>query len=182
MSNFIDKIRERVAIYKLECQLKKSPRNKCLHNLNTATTAGILYDATDESNHKIVKEFIKELKDSNIKSKALGFINLKKREDNYIGDSTHSYACKRDFSFFYTIKKEAINEFINQPFNLLIVLVKEQPFAIDFIGQLSKAEFKVGKAGLDNDLFDLMIELKENDELPELRKQIVHYLKLLNNN
>lgn len=182
MSNFIDKIRERVALYKLGGLLKKSPRNKHLHNLKTANTAGILYDATDESNYKIVKELIKELKEFNIQSEALGFIDQKKRDDNYIGDSTYSFACRQDFSFFYSIKKEVVQSFVDKPFHLLIVLVNNQPFAIDYLGQLSKAEFKVGKAGLDNDLFDLMIELKEGDELPELKKQIIHYLNLLNNN
>jgi hypothetical protein len=121
------------------------------------------------------------LKEYNIESNALGFIDKKKRDDNYIGDSTYSFACRSDFSFFYNIKKEAVQSFVDKPFHLLIVLVNNQPFAIDYIGQLSKAEFKVGKAGLDNDLFDMMIELKEGSELQELKKQIMHYLNILNN-
>ncbi|MCT4586214.1 MAG: hypothetical protein N4A71_00175 [Carboxylicivirga sp.] len=181
MSNFIHKLREKVALYKLNGLLKKSPRQKHLHNLKTAGTAGILYDATNESHHAIVKNLIKELKEYNIESNALGFIDKKKRDDNYIGDSTYSFACRSDFSFFYNIKKEAVQSFVDKPFHLLIVLVNNQPFAIDYIGQLSKAEFKVGKAGLDNDLFDLMIELKEGSELQELKKQIMHYLNILNN-
>ncbi|WP_439184593.1 DUF6913 domain-containing protein [Carboxylicivirga taeanensis] len=182
MSNFIDTIREKAALYKLEKQLKKSPRNKKVHNLKTAQTAGILYDATQESNFLIVKELIRELKDNDIKPEALGFINKAKRDDNYIGDSTYSFACRKDFSFFYNIKKEAIQAFVDKPFNLLIVLVTEQPFAIDYLGQLSKAEFKVGKAGLDNELYDLMIELNANADVAELKKQITFYLNLLNNN
>ncbi|MBR8537831.1 hypothetical protein KDU71_19825 [Carboxylicivirga sediminis] len=182
MSNFIDTIRQKVALYKLDKQLQKAPRIKKLHNLKTAQTAGILYDATNEANHQLVKELIKELKEENISSQALGFIDKKKRDDNYIGDSTYSFACRKDFSFFYAIKKEAIQSFIDTPFNLLIILVNEQPFAIDYLGQLSKAEFKVGKAGLDNDLYDLMIELAPTASMYELKKQITFYLKLLNNN
>ncbi len=182
MSNFIETIRQKIAVYKLDQQLKKSPRAKKLHNLKTAQTAGILYDATDESNLRIVKELIKELKEESIKSQALGFIDKKKRDDNYIGDSTYSFACRKDFGFFYSIKKEAIQQFIDAPFNLLIILVNEQPFAIDYLGQLSQAEFKVGKAGLDNDLYDLMIELDTSASVAELKKQITFYLNLLNNN
>lgn len=182
MSNFIETIRQKVALYKLDKELKKSPRKKKLHNLKTAQTAGILYDATDERNHQVVKELINELKKENITSEALGFINKKKRDDNYIGDKTYSFACRKDFGFFYSIKKDTVQTFINKPYHLLIVLVNEQPFAIDYIGQLSKAEFKVGKAGLDNDLYDLMIELNSSAGIPELKKQITHYLNLLNNN
>ncbi|MCU4155789.1 hypothetical protein J1N10_07355 [Carboxylicivirga sp. A043] len=181
MSNFITQIREKIALYKLESQLKKEPRKKRLHNLKTASTAGIIYDATNEANHKIIKELIKELKEESITAEALGFIDKKKRDDNYIGDRTYSFACRNDFSFFYSIKKEAIQAFIDKPFNLLFVLVDEQPFAIDYLGQLSKAEFKAGKAGLDNDLYDFMIELNESSGIAELKKQIIHYLKLLNN-
>jgi len=182
MSNFITDIREKVALYKQENQLKKAPRKKGLYNLSTAQTAGILYDATEEANHLVVKELLKELNAYDIKTEALGYIDKKKREDNYIGDNTYSFVCKGDFGFFYSFKKETIQEFINKPFNLLIVLVKEQPFIIDFLGKYSKAEFKVGKAGLDNELYDLMIELKDIDGIPELKKQILHYLYLLNNN
>jgi len=182
MSNIITKLREKVALYKQESQLKKAPRKKGIYNLNTAQTAGILYDATNEENHQIVRGLIKELKAFDIKPQALGYIDKNKRDDNYIGDSTYSFICKADFSFFYAFKKETIRQFIDTPFQLLIVLVKEQPFVIDYLGKYSKAEFKVGKAGLDNELYDLMIELKENDDLNELKKQIMHYLNLLNNN
>ncbi len=182
MSNFIQTIRQKVALYKLNKELKRSPRKKKLHNLKTAQTAGILFDATDERNLAIVKELINEFKKESIVSEALGFIDKKKRDDNYIGDNTYSFACRKDFGFFYSIKKESVQSFIDKTFNLLIILVNEQPFAVDYIGQLSKAEFKVGKAGLDNDLYDLMIELNNNAGIPELKKQITHYLNLLNNN
>lgn len=182
MSNFITDIRERAALYKQEKQLKKMPRRKGIYNLSTAQTAGILYDATNEANHLVVKELIKELRTYDIKTQALGYINKRKREDNYIGDSTYGFVCKSDFGFFYSIKKDIVREFIDKPFNLLIVLIHEQTFAIDYLGKYSKAEFKVGKAGLDNELYDLMIELKDKDGIRELKKQILHYLNLLNNN
>ncbi|WP_430810069.1 MULTISPECIES: DUF6913 domain-containing protein [unclassified Carboxylicivirga] len=182
MSTFIDNIREKAAIYKLKKYLKKAPRTKHLHNFKTAQTAGILFDATDAKNQQEVKNLIRELKEKGINTQALGFINKSKRDDDYIGDSTFTYTCRSDFSFFYAIKKEAIEDFVQKPFHLLIVLVQEQPFAIDYLGQLSRAEFKVGKAGLDNDLYDLMIELDSSKGIAELKKQIVHYLNLLNNN
>ncbi len=182
MTNFITNIREKIALFKQEKQLRKVPRKKGIYNLSTAQTAGILYDATIEANHLIVRNFIKELRSHDIKIQALGYIDKKKREDNYIGDSTYTFTCKTDFNFFYSIKKEAINEFINTPFNLLIILTNKPSFAIDYLGRFSKAEFKVGKSGLDNELYDLMIELKENDDIDELKKQILHYLNILNNN
>ncbi|GEM_PF-1265197 len=182
MSNIITQFRENVANYKLKKQLSKSKRQRGLYNLKTASSAGILFNAGDEANYKVVKELVKELKNDNITSQVLGYIDKSKRDDNYIGDQTYTFACKSDFSFFYSIKKDSVSEFVNQNFNLLIVLVKEQPFAIDYLGRLSKAKFKVGKAGLDNELYDLMIELKEDQGLPELKKQIIHYLSILNNN
>lgn len=182
MSNFINQLREKVALYKLDKLLKRAPHKRKTHNLKTAQTAGILYDAEFDNNHKLAKELIKELSEYSIKTEALGFINKSKRDDNYIGDQTYSFACKKDFSFFYSIKKDSIQSFIDKPFNLLFVLTNKQLFVIDYLAKASKSEFKVGKANINNDLYDLMIELKSTDDLAELKKQMIHYLNLLNNN
>jgi len=181
MSNIIDTIREKVANYLLQRQLKKQPHKAEIYNLQTAQNAGILFDAENLDNLKVVKNLVKELQDFNIKSSVLGYINKAKREDNYIGDQQYSYACKKDFSFFYKPKKEAINNFIAEPFHLLIVLVDRHLFPIDYIGSLSKAHFKAGKTDVNNQMFDFMIELENGVGIEALKKHILHYLSIINN-
>nr|WP_319399081.1 hypothetical protein [uncultured Carboxylicivirga sp.] len=181
MSNIIDNFRETIGAYFLKREIKKQPHKASVHNLQTAETAGILFDATQPENLKIVKELISELKEFNIKSQALGYINQNKRDDDYIGDSTYSFACKKDFSFFYTPKSENIITFMNTQYHLLIILVNDLTFPVDYIGSLSKAQFKAGRANVDNELLDFMIELKEGDTIRDLKKHIIHYLSIINN-
>ncbi len=181
MSNIIETIREKIADFQLQRQLKRQPHKASIHNLQTAETAGILYDACNPDNLKIAKELVLELKEFNIKSEVLGYIHKSKRDDNYIGDSVYSFACKKDFSFFYKAKSEAVQNFIDKPYHLLIVLVGEHIFPIDYIGSLSKAHFKAGKTDINNDMFDFMIELKNGSDIRELKKHILHYLSIINN-
>jgi len=63
---------------------------------------------------------------------------------------------------------------------LLFVLTKDNTFPITYMGSLSRASFKAGKANVNNDMFDIMIELKNGGDLKELKNQIMHYLSILN--
>lgn len=177
----IDNFRESVAIYQLKKQLNKQPHKPAIHNLQTAQTAGILVDATLPDNFMVAKDLVTELKKFEINSQVFGFINKSRREDDYIGDHVYSFACKKDFNLFYQPKNDSITKFIDQPFDLLIVLANEHLFPIDYIGSLSKAKFKAGMANINNDMFDFMIELKEGEPIKDLKKHILHYLSLINN-
>nr|WP_321409224.1 hypothetical protein [uncultured Carboxylicivirga sp.] len=181
MSNIIDNFRQKVAGYLLKREISKQPHKASIHNLQTAETAGILFDATKPDNLKIVKELASELKEFNIKSQFLGYINKSKRDDDYIGDNTYSFVCKKDFGFFFAPKSENITRFIDIPFHLLFVLTDDFLFPITYIGSLSKAHFKAGRANIDNEMFDFMIELKKGDTIKELKKHIIHYLSIINN-
>jgi len=180
MSSFIDTIREKGGRFLLRQQLKKFKHQPTVYNLQSAATAGILYDASESENIAIVKALIKELKVHQIRSQSLGYIHQNKRDDDFIGDNVYSFACKKDFSFFYKPKSESVDTFINTPFNLLFVLTKDNPFPIDYIGSLSHAAFKAGKANVNNDMLDIMIELKTDGDLKDLKNQIMHYLSILN--
>lgn len=181
MSNLLENMREKLANYFLQQKLKKETHEGAMYTLKTAKTAGILFDATLPDSLGVVKKLASELASHNIKAQALGYIHKSKREDNYIGDDTYNFISKKDLSFLMQPKTEAAQTFIQTPFNLLFVLSNKRFFAIDYISSLSKASFKTGKANVNNQLFDLMIELKDDKSLDELKTQIMHYLSMLNN-
>lgn len=181
MSNIIDNIRKKAANIRLKRLLKKHPRQTAICNLQTAQRAGILFDAGNPDNLKIVKELVNDLKDFNIKSQALGYINKTRHEDDYIGDDIYNFVYKKDFSFFYKPKSESIYNFIETPFDLLIILVNDYQYTIDYMGNLSRAKFKTGRANIDNNLLDFMIEMKDGDSIKDLKKHIMHYLSIINN-
>ncbi|TAJ08123.1 hypothetical protein DMA11_21640 [Marinilabiliaceae bacterium JC017] len=180
MSNIIDNFREKFGTFLLKKNIKKLVRQKRTHNLQTAQTAGIIFDASQPDHVKQAKALIADLKKENITCRAVGYIDSDKREDEYISDHTFLYIDKTAFSLFYQPKEEGIQQFITEPFHLLINLCQENYFAVKYILSLSQANFKIGQTGIDNDLFDLMIELTPKSDSDQLRKQIIHYLRIIN--
>ncbi len=181
MWRIIDKLRQKVADYLIHREIKIHPHFRVNHTLSSAKTCGIIIDVKDEKDLLLAKSLGKELAAYNISCKYMGYINSYKRNDNYIGDETYCYACKKDFTFFYRPKKNTIQQFVNEPFDILIVLTNKPYYPVYYASLLSQAAYKVGKAGLSNDVFDVMIDLKkENNTLPELKNNILHYLKMIN--
>ncbi len=180
MTNIIENIRIKVGGFLLKKRLAKRNRNVVVRNLKDIKTAGIIFEATPGENIDLVKQFIKELKTFNINTKALGYINENRKDIDLIGDSTFTYVSKDDYSFFYDTKDESTISFIEQPFHLLIVYCENDYFPLRHIGALSGASLKVGEKGVCDDIMDIMIALPENRGLPELQKQLIHYLSIIN--
>ncbi len=180
MTNIIEDIRKRGGEYFLKKRLIKQHRNIVVRNLKDIKTAGIIFEAGTGENINLVKQFIKELKKFGIDIKALGYINENRENIDLIGDSTFYYVSKDEYSFFYNTKDDSVNSFIQQSFNMLIVYCGNDFFPLRHIGALSVAELKVGEKGVCDDIMDIMIELPENRGLPELQKQLIHYLSIIN--
>lgn len=180
MTNIIEDIRIGVGEYFLKKRLAKQRRSVVVRNLKDIKSAGIIFEAGSGENINLVKQFIKELKTFGISTKALGYIDDNRKNIDLIGDSTFSYVSKDEYSFFYNTKDESINSFIQQSFDLLIVYCENDFFPLRHIGALSVAELKVGEKGICDNIMDIMIELPDNKGLPELQKQLIHYLSIIN--
>ncbi len=180
MTNIVKDIRIKIGSYLLKKRQAKLNRNVVVRNLKDIKKAGIIFEVLSGENIKLVKQFIKELKTFGVETKALGYVNDVRKNIDLIGDSTFSYVSKDDYSFFYESKDEVVNAFIDRPFNLLIVYCENDHFPLRHIGTLSGAELKVGEKGVCDNIMDIMIELPDNKGLPELQKQLIYYLTMIN--
>jgi hypothetical protein len=173
-------MREKSGSYLLNKQLKGQQRKVVARNLSDTRHAGILFEADSPENMDLVKELIRDLSNHHIKSQALGYIHGDRQGFNYIGDSTFSFVNKKEFNFFYKSKNELVNQFIDQPYDLLIVFCQNDYFPIKYIGNLSKSALKVGRTGLCNEMLDLMIDLSPDSTLKQLKENLLYYLGELN--
>ena len=74
-----------------------------------------------------------------------------------------------------------VRNFINEGFDILLDLSKEDVIPLRFILHYSKSSFKVGNYSLYNEsYYDMMIDIDIND-YNEYILQVVNYLKMLNN-
>ena len=88
---FVENIKQKVGDYVFKRDLKHNDRKREVHNLHTAKSIGILYDATDLKDMMLVSEFANDLfKTKDVK--ALGFVNRM---------NLHTIICQCSIRFFF---------------------------------------------------------------------------------
>ena len=155
------------------------PRSVHACGLESANKVGILHDATDEAQFEIARKLLFILQKHISFVKALGFVDSKELSDFHLQPLDFSFFCKNDLDWLGFPKEEAIAEFCNTDFDILICLDMEDKIPINYVKIKSKAGFKVGfYSETNSDLLDVMISLdEENSSIEELVKQILHYLE-----
>ena len=90
---FVENIKQKVGDYVFKRDLKHNDRKREVHNLHTAKSIGILYDATDLKDMMLVSEFANDLFKTKKDVKALGFVNR--------NELTHHHMPMLKFDFFF---------------------------------------------------------------------------------
>lgn len=164
----------RIANRILNSKLSLVSREKRVFNLDSAQTAGILWEIDQkESFDRVNKELVR----AGIKVTGLCYFPLRKAiiTGEIVGFS------KKHTSYWTEIPKVAlVDDFIQQKFDLLIDLTGQKYFPMAYITALSEATFKIGYAGSSPNYFDLNIDFQESPETSQLADQILYYLKRIN--
>ncbi len=177
---FLKATRTKIGNLLLNSGLKKRNREVVAVGLNKVATLGILFDASQISTQKQIKEFLKSLPASDLKYAVIGFIPDHKIEHSYISDKTWSYFTDKDCDFFMQPKIENILQFCDKKLDLLLVLDTHYHFQIDWISSMSLAKFKAGKSGDYDKSLDFMMDMQDHS-VERLLKELKHYLNQLNN-
>ncbi|NBU80850.1 MAG: hypothetical protein EBS55_04300, partial [Flavobacteriaceae bacterium] len=84
-----------------------------------------------------------------------------------------------DLSWHATVDKKEVNDFIKEPFDLLINYYDTEKVALLIVTHLSKASFKVGFATVDKRLNHFMINTNAENYIVFI-DELFKYLKILN--
>lgn len=174
------KIKEKIGRSILNSKLKKTHRKRAVFNFDTASTVGIIFNATSEESYTITKEFVKFLESKKLKVERLGFVDNKELRDFYKQTPTAKYFSKKNINWYGKPKSPDVDEFINKEFDILIDLSLIDEYPIIYISSLSKAKFKVGRFSGKAEFLDFMIDISENPTHKFLIEQIKRYLSQLN--
>ena len=175
-------IQEKIGRYWLRKKAKQLNRKIKTFSLESASTVGVIYNATNRDDAETVKKFIQYLKEERKEVLSLGFIDSKDSTVLVQSHLNYTYFDQRDLTRSIVPKGDAVEKFINKPFSILIDLNKEACFPIEYISTLSLAKFKVGTKGLYHDqVCDLVINIEENKKLSFFIIQLKHYLKMIKN-
>lgn len=162
----------RSALNKKMAGARKSSGKKV--SFETAKTVGLLFDANDLNTRNMVLKYGASLKKQGKKVSYLGYLENTHETENY----TFDYYNLKNIDWAKRAKGEKVEEFIQQPLDILIAAMLETSQHAEFIVTLSQASLKAGPIPkYVDEAFDVMIDYKKGTDLPEFLRQIEALLK-----
>lgn len=166
-------LKSTLAKRKLITRLESVSREKKVINLDSAQTAGILWEFSQKEAYDLLE---KELLSHGIKPVGLCFFKTKKA---VIPEGINGFS-RKQISWKEVPELQLVEDFIHEKFDLLIDLTRQNYFPLVYVTALSEAAFKIGSSGFAPNYFDLNIEFASEPEANQLAEQILYYLKRIN--
>ncbi|MFW5706930.1 MAG: DUF6913 domain-containing protein [Bacteroidota bacterium] len=161
---------------------KKVARNKKLLGYSQVKNLGILYDASEEHNYRHIVQLVKKLQDDQKKVKTMGFVNQKKRPDYCFPQLVYDFCDAKSFAWNQKPTAQNVKDFIDAEYDLLIDLTPSDFHLVKYLCAISKARMKTGRyVEKYIDIYDLMLQVDDNNSIEETSSQVIHYLKMINN-
>ena len=179
--SWIRNIKSSIGEYLFRKEIKFTQRERAVVGFGDAKKIGILYDATTKSNYELVKEYLRKIRNQQKEVKALGFIDSKKFPPDQFVKLGMDFFTREHLNWYLTPDSRVTDNFVNENFDILISLNIEKCFPLQYISAFSKAKYRVGNYGNGSEVFyDLMINLKPEDDLKNFIEQVDYYINLIN--
>lgn len=170
---WMDNFKAYIGRRELRTHLKDRNRTPVVCNIEHAKHIGIIYNATEGVSFEIIRNLVKDLSGSSRKITVLGYVDSKKLIDNYLYRKGFDFFSKNDLNWYWRPVSPLVDQFIKEPFDLLINLSLENHYPIQYITAMSPATFKAGKFSPDDIYLDLMIDIeKEKQAMQALQQEI----------
>jgi hypothetical protein len=167
--------------YRFMKEMKRVKRKPEVVSFDEAVKIGLLYDATDERDSEVVKNYVKNVR-ANYKKDiiAMGYIDRKTPLKSQYAQFGLDFFTRKDLNFQMIPVNPIVNNFINEKFDILINLNSGNCFPLQYISAMSQARFRVGRYSNGNTVFfDLMIKLKGEPAIRTVIEEIEHFLRLI---
>ena len=138
-------------------------------------SVGIIFDYEAYHDYDFFHGLLKELGIRKNNIRFIAKIDAKKTHPN----SWDSFYSLEDFDWLGKCKNQEIDEFVDQPFDVLISYYKTNTLELNLITALSKANFKIGLNNEDDRLHDFIIEV-DPSKTAIFKTELVKYLTTLN--
>ena len=152
-------------------------RTKKIYNIKTATTIGIIYDASLSANIAIVSTYAEKLKNAGKKVVLLGYKNDKKAESSELMKLFN----KASLNWYKVPKDKEVDDFVKQQLDILIAVHSSENLPLQYIAAHSQAKFRMGpyleKA---KNSYDWMIHSEKDLTTDAFLKQVDFYLNSTN--
>ncbi|NNF02374.1 MAG: hypothetical protein HKN22_06790 [Bacteroidia bacterium] len=166
----------------LKNRMKDLKRNGQIVSFENSKKIGILYDSTNEEDYELIKGYVKQIRDQHKDVQALGYVDSKQLPNNRFIKLGLDFVTRKMLDWKYEPKDITVKNFIEEPFDILILLNVEKCLPLQYIAVESKAKFRISNYADKNTKYsDMMIRLHEYRDLGLLVEQVNHYLKKIRN-
>jgi hypothetical protein len=157
--------------------LKKQPKpiKRKPTNLEASKWIGILFDATSTDRKEAIERFAAQLEASGKYVKVLAFMNDREKEKK----CTIPYFNRRNINWIGTPKGKAIEDFLTQSFDTLLVLHPHNNLTFEYISTLVDAKLKVGPITKDKHCLDLMMDVSKKMDIEAYIEGVVRYANII---
>ncbi len=161
-------------------QVSQPRKDKQVVSFAQAKKIGMLYDATNEQDYELVKQYIKAIRAEHKEVMALGYVDKKQLPASQFAQLGLDFFTKRDLKWNMIPDSLEIKNFVSEAFDILINLNEGNCFPLNYITAMSKAKFRIGrysKKNLSN--FDMLIEAGNSTSLSNFIKEVDKYLRII---
>ena len=170
-----------LATFFLHRKIRKLKRTIEVNNLEAAHYVGIVYNATDPADYKLLKKFVAYFKNLGKKVMALGYIDDRDPKSHLNTRLEFRFFTKKELNWMLKPDGLEVNNFIEEKFDLLLDLGVDYCHPIKYICALSKADFKVGPQDKHSEMYyDMILDPGYNRTLENFIKNTEVYIKMVN--
>ncbi len=178
--SIVKKTRKKVGEYLLKKEFSAIQRKREVVNFNDAETIALIFDATDREDFEIIKKYIKKLKGNKKKVRALGFYDGKEEPTLMSSKLEYDFFSRKQLKWYLKPNDPIIDNFLQEPFEVLINLCMDYKTPLLYVTALSKANFKVGREHSKfAPYYDMMIKVEENTKLHVFIETLEKYLTMI---
>lgn len=138
-------------------------------------TIGVIMDAAEYSDAEEFKNFCHDLGIQLPRIQIVVFVEDEKKTERLWGN----YFSKKDFGWRGNVKHVELKTFLDTEFDALIGFYKTDALELKLATALSKANFKIGLSGVDDRLFDFILDVGVKD-FEVFKTELRKYLIILN--
>lgn len=174
------RLKESIGKRVLKKKLKDFKRQVHVHNFDTAQSAVILFDANDAASFPLIKDFRKYLESKGIQCKSYGYVQQNEVPQEMLFQKSFSFITKNDLNWYLKPTGEVVDDFYSRNPDILFDLSMKVILELQYLVNLSKAQFKISAYTDEENDYDLMIKLTDQDDVGYLCEQVKHYVSMLN--
>jgi uncharacterized protein DUF6913 len=168
-----EQIQTRIHYHLLKKELPRHKVRRCSMILDDARIIGVLFDASELEQKQAVLDFAGHLREEGKSVSLLAFVDRSLKGEN---QPFHTFS-KKNLDWALRPKTSVVTDFLEKPFDLLLVFSQKEIVPVEYIAATSKARFRVGMASEKTYCYDLMIDTPKEGGLRAFIDQVVFYLK-----